>query len=124
VALSLIPFFISFPYSPLRKFSLSGTGIGFRLATALALLSLSPPRAPDLRFDLREPLGSDVVIDVLVADMKLLLATLSIGVGNARRIRCEVGMALVGGVACEPPNTLICDGGIHGASRCILPRMC
>lgn len=68
--------------------------------------------------------GNEVVIDVLVADMKLLLATLSIGVGRARRIRCEVGIACVGGRACDPPKTFICDGGIQGARRWILPRMC
>lgn len=80
--------------------------------------------AADLRFDRRGFLGSDVVIDVLVADMKLLLATLSMGVGRARRIRWEVGMALVGGRFCDPPNTFICEGGIQGARRCILPRIC
>lgn len=63
--------------------------------------------AADLRFARREPFGSDVVMDVLVADMKLLLATLSIGVGSARRIRCEVGIEFVGGVSFEVPNTFI-----------------
>lgn len=69
-------------------------------------------------------MGSELVMELLVAVMKLLFAAFKIGVGNARRIRCEVGMAFVGGRVCEVPNTFIWDGGIQGARRWILPRMC
>ncbi len=62
----------------------------------------------------------------LVAVIKLLLAAFRNGVGSARRILWLVGIAFVGGsgVFSLAPNTLICDGGIQGASRCILPRIC
>jgi len=62
----------------------------------------------------------------LVADMKLLLAAFKNGVGNALSNLWLVGMALVGGrgVCALAPNTDICEGGIHGARRCILPRIC
>lgn len=88
------------------------------------------PREEDLSFFLsrlaRFCLGSEEVMLELVAAMKLLLATLRIGVGSARRIFWLVGMALVGGNGFwePPPITLICDGGIHGARRWILPRIC
>ena len=62
----------------------------------------------------------------LVAVIKLLLAAFKIGVGNALSILWLVGMAFVGGsgVWALAPKTDICEGGIQGASRCILPRMC
>ena len=74
--------------------------------------------APVLRL-LRRGLffGSELVMELLVADMKELLAARRNGVGSARRIFCDVGIALVGGEACEPPKVFICDGGIHGASK-------
>lgn len=62
-------------------------------------------------------MGRELVIELLVAVIKLLLAALRIGVGRARRIRWDVGIEFVGGDACEPPKTFICEGGIHGASR-------
>src|SRR5689334_941467 len=70
--------------------------------------------------------GSELVMLELVAVMKLLFAAFRIGVGSALNILWLVGMALVGGsgVFSLAPNTLICDGGIQGASRCILPRIC
>lgn len=55
-------------------------------------------------------------MEELVALIKLLLAALRIGVGSARRILCDVGIECVGG-SWEAPNTLICEGGIHGARR-------
>jgi hypothetical protein len=63
---------------------------------------------------------------VLVADMKLLCAAFKIGVGSALNILWLVGMAFVGGrgVCALLPKTFICDGGIQGASRCLLPRIC
>lgn len=82
----------------------------------LALESLGAP--VDLRFARRGFFGSDVVMDVLVADMKLLLATLRTGVGKARRIRCDVGIEFVGKeVWLLFPKTFICEGGIQGARR-------
>lgn len=60
-----------------------------------------------LRFVLRGFLGRELVMELLVAVMKLLFAALRIGVGRARRIRCEVGMAFVGGSVCDVPNTFI-----------------
>lgn len=70
--------------------------------------------------------GSELVRLELVAVMKLLFAAFNIGVGSALNIRWLVGMALVGGsgVWALAPNTLICEGGIQGARRCIRPRMC
>ena len=52
-------------------------------------------------------MGNELVIELLVAVMKLLLAALRIGVGRARRIRCEVGIAFVGGRVCDVPKTFI-----------------
>lgn len=46
-------------------------------------------------------------MELLVAVMKLLLAAFKIGVGRARRILCDVGIALVGGSVCDVPNTFI-----------------
>jgi hypothetical protein len=57
------------------------------------------------------------VIELLVADMKELFAALRKGVGSARKILCDVGIAFVGGDACVVPKTFICDGGIQGARR-------
>lgn len=37
-------------------------------------------------------------MELLVAVMKLLLAAFKRGVGKARNIFCDVGMALVGGI--------------------------
>ena len=44
---------------------------------------------------------------LLVALMNELFAAFKIGVGSARRIRCEVGIALVGGngVCADAPKT-------------------
>jgi hypothetical protein len=55
----------------------------------------------------------------LVAVMKLLLAAFKIGVGSALNILWLVGIAFVGGsgVCALAPNTLIWDGGIHGANK-------
>jgi hypothetical protein len=63
-------------------------------------------------------------MELLVALMKLEFAAFRIGVGSARRIRWEVGKALLGGDAACPPITFICEGGIHGARRCMRPRIC
>ena len=49
-----------------------------------------------LRLLRRGDLGKLLVMLALVALMKLELATLRIGVGNALSIRCEVGTAPVG----------------------------
>jgi hypothetical protein len=73
---------------------------------------------------LRGFLGNELVIELLVAVMKLLFAAFRNEVGSARRIRCDVGMALVGGRACVVPKTFICEGGIQGASRWIRPLIC
>lgn len=67
--------------------------------------------------------GNELVNELLVAVMKELLAALRKGVGNALRIRCDVGMAFVGGEAAVP-KVFICDGGIHGARRWMRPRIC
>ena len=61
--------------------------------------------------------GKLLVIELLVALIKLEFAAFKIGVGSARRIRCEVGSEFAGGDAKWPPKTLIWDGGIHGESR-------
>lgn len=61
---------------------------------------------------------------LLVAVMNELFAAFSIGVGSARRIRCDVGMAFVGGRFSDAPKTFICEGGIQAERRWILPRMC
>jgi hypothetical protein len=46
-------------------------------------------------------------MELLVADINELLAAFRNGVGKARRIRCDVGMALVGGSDCDVPKTFI-----------------
>jgi hypothetical protein len=76
-----------------------------------------------LRFR-RDDLGRLLVRLELVALMKLELATLRKGVGSARKIFCDVGTAPTGGNSCCEPITDSCDGGIHGASRWMRPRMC
>ena len=81
-------------------------------------------RLVDLRFPLPLFFGRLLVIELLVALMKLEFAAFNIGVGRARKIRCEVGIELVGGEAIWAPNTFNWEGGIHGASRCIRPRIC
>lgn len=63
-------------------------------------------------------------MELLVALIKLEFAALRMGVGSARRIRCDVGSEFAGGDAFWEPVAFICDGGIHGASRCIRPRIC
>jgi hypothetical protein len=70
--------------------------------------------------------GRELVMLELVAVMKLLFAAFRMGVGRALNILWLVGMAFVGGsgVFSLAPNTFICDGGIQGASKCILPRIC
>ena len=73
-----------------------------------------------VRREAPEDRGSDVVSDDDVADMKDELAALRMGVGRARRMRCEVGIEPARSAA---EATASCDGGIHGASRWILPRM-
>jgi hypothetical protein len=63
-------------------------------------------------------------MELLVALMKLEFAAFRMGVGRARRMRWEVGRVFAGGEAVWPPMTFICDGGIHGARRCMRPRIC
>jgi hypothetical protein len=65
----------------------------------------------------RGVLGRELVMELLVAVMNELLAALRKGVGRARRMRWEVGMAFVGGRFCDVPKTFICEGGIQGARR-------
>ncbi len=62
--------------------------------------------ALDFRFRLGV-LGRLDVMELLVADMKLEFAAFRIGVGRARRMRCEVGIAFVGGrgVWADAPKT-------------------
>jgi hypothetical protein len=81
-------------------------------------------RPVDLRLLRLWDLGRLLVIELLVALIKLEFAAFKIGVGNARRIRWEVGIELVGGEAICPPMTFICEGGIQGARRCMRPRIC
>lgn len=69
-------------------------------------------------------LGRLVVKLLLVAFIKLEFATFKIGVGRARRILCEYGTALLGKGSLCVPKLVIWEGGIHGASRWIRPRMC
>jgi hypothetical protein len=52
-------------------------------------------------------LGRELVMELLVAVIKLLLAALRKVVGKARKIFCEVGIAFVGGSVWDPPNTFI-----------------
>lgn len=59
----------------------------------------------DLRFP-RFCFGRLEVIELLVADMNEEFAALRMGVGRARRMRCDVGMELAGGMTCCPPKTL------------------
>lgn len=101
------------------RFSLSRLGVTFRVVAGV-----SRPVVLLFRLPRRCVLGNELVIELLVADMKELLAALRIGVGRARRILWLVGMALVGGRACDAPNTFIWLGGIQGASKWIRPRMC
>jgi hypothetical protein len=62
----------------------------------------------------------------LVVVIKLLLAAVRKGVGRALNILWLVGIALLGGrgVFSLAPNTDIWEGGIQGARRWILPRIC
>ena len=83
-------------------FSLSRPGV-----TVLLPLGAGVSRPVDLRLLRRCDLGRLLVIELLVALMKLELAALSIGVGNARRMRWDVGIELVGGDATCAPKTLI-----------------
>lgn len=71
-------------------FSLSGFGVVSRRPVAAAA---------GFRFVLFLSFGRELVMELLVAVMNELLAAFKNGVGNARRMRCEVGMALVGGIA-------------------------
>lgn len=73
-------------------------------------------RPVDFRL-LRFCFGRLLVIELLVALMKLEFATFNIGVGRALRMRCDVGKEFAGGDAICAPKTFIWDGGIHGASR-------
>jgi hypothetical protein len=60
---------------------------------------------------------------LLVALMKLELATFRNGTGKARNSRWEYGRALAGsGSLCDPMPD-ICDGGIQGARRWMRPRI-
>ena len=102
-------------------FSLSKPGVVSRLLAAGVSRLLLAAALRFLRRDLS--LGSELVMELLVADMNELLAALRNGVGNALRIRCEVGMAFVGGDV-DAPKVFIWDGGIHGAKRCMRPRIC
>lgn len=74
-------------------FSLSGPGV-----TVLLPDGAGVSRPVDLRL-LRRCLGRLLVIELLVALMKLEFAALRMGVGSARRILCEVGIEFVGGDA-------------------------
>jgi hypothetical protein len=56
-------------------------------------------RPVDFLLLLRGDFGRLLVMELLVALMKLEFAALSIGVGRARRIRWEVGSELAGGEA-------------------------
>lgn len=60
----------------------------------------------------------------LVALRKVEFATLRSDGGRARRKRCDLGSCCVGGLSWLIPIGAICDGGIQGASKCTLPRMC
>lgn len=66
-------------------FSLSRLGVTFRVPLDKAGVSL--PVVLLFRLPRRGVLGSELVIELLVADMKELLAALRIGVGNARKMR-------------------------------------
>lgn len=67
-----------------------------------------PSRPVDfLLFPPRFPLGRLLVIELLVALIKLEFAAFKMGVGRARKIRCEVGRELEGGELTWPANTLI-----------------
>ena len=90
-------------------FSLSADGVAF------LLLWLS--FCPVFRFVRLVFFGRELVIDELVADMKLLLAALRNEVGKTRRILWAVGSVCDGGMTWDDPKTFICEGGIHGASR-------
>ncbi len=61
----------------------------------------------DFRLPLRWDLGRLLVIELLVALIKLEFAALRMGVGSALRIRCDVGIEFVGGEATCAPKTLI-----------------
>ena len=106
---SLAPF--AYPVGPMFSWSRFAVGA----AASFVVVFLFPRRGF---------FGKELVMELLVAVMKLLFAALRNGVGKARRIRCDVGMAFVGGSDCEAPNTFIWDGGIHGASKWIRPRIC
>jgi hypothetical protein len=80
-------------------------GVTLRLPPDRAGVSL--PVALVFLFPRRGVFGSELVMELLVADMKELLAAFSIGVGSARRILWLVGMALVGGRVCDVPKTFI-----------------
>lgn len=69
-------------------------------------------------------MGKELVIDELVADMKLLLAAFRKEVGKTRRIRWAVGSVCDGGMTWDDPKTFIWEGGIQGARRWILPLIC
>ena len=95
---------------------------------ASPLLLRRPPPCRLLRFRrAAAPAGLPRFGDrlALVADRKLELATLRKGAGSARRKRCDLGSCVLGGGwSWREPMASICEGGIHGASRCTLPRMC
>lgn len=98
-----------------KMFSLSKLGV---ISRRLAMVESRAEGAEDFRFPrLGLFFGSELVIELLVAVMNELFAALRKGVGKARRIRCDVGIALVGGRACDVPKTFICEGGIQGAKR-------
>lgn len=62
-------------------------------------------RPVDLRLLRRWDFGRLLVIELLVALIKLEFAAFRMGVGSARKIRCEVGIELLGGEATWAPNT-------------------
>jgi len=84
---------------------LSASGPTFSLspgpvATTFGLIIVGASRpGVDFRFP-RFCFGRLEVMELLVADMKDEFAAFRIGVGRARRMRCEVGMELAGGMTC------------------------
>lgn len=51
--------------------------------------------------------GRELVMELLVADMKELFAAFRKGVGRALKMRWEVGIEFAGGDAWDPPKTFI-----------------
>jgi hypothetical protein len=75
--------------------------------TVLLPLGAGVSRPVDLRLLRRGDFGRLLVIELLVALIKLEFAAFKIGVGSARRIRWDVGKEFAGGEAIWAPNTFI-----------------